>query len=104
MEMFQLFAHDLRHGASQLMIVDVSEQQVHRRPRCLFLAMGMVDQDFVETDVHLSQPALGRWGLKAQHRSQRVKGKGQRAEGTLSRTELSLITEYVDRKPLVADP
>ena len=53
-EVLQLLADDLRHGAGEVVMIHVGEQQIHRRARRLLLAMGVVDQDFFEMRINLA--------------------------------------------------
>ena len=51
--MLQLFVDDLRHFATEILVFDVREQQIHRRPGGFFFAVGMVDQNLVQVLINL---------------------------------------------------
>jgi hypothetical protein len=70
----KLFLHDLGHGAAQLFLLDVREQEVHGRAGRLLFAMGVVDEDFIQIPLDLAKPAVRRCRLKAEHDGQNEKG------------------------------
>ena len=57
-EVLQLLADNFRHLAAQLEILHIVKDQIQRRPSRLLLAVGVIDEHFVEMGVDLPQPAI----------------------------------------------
>lgn len=67
MEVVKLLVDDLGHGAGQVGLLDVGEEQVHGHAGGFLFAVGVVDEEEVEMGLDLVEPAGGGWCCKAKH-------------------------------------
>ena len=65
--MIELLVDDPGHLTAQLDALDIAENQVQRRAGRFLLAVGMIDQNFLEIGIDLREPTGGSCGGKAKH-------------------------------------
>ncbi len=63
-EMAELFLHDVGHRATEISVLDLGEQQIHRHSGRLLFAMGVVDEQFFNVVFDLRQPTVGGRGTE----------------------------------------
>ena len=73
---FQFFFDDGGHFSSQLDVVGVGVHQVKRCGSGFPFAVGVIDEDFVERKLDLSEPTNGRRGLEVKHDQAKKRGNG----------------------------
>ncbi len=74
--MLQFLLDDRRHLPPQFQIVGVRIEQIDGGRGGFSLTVCVVNQDFVERSVHLSQPTLVGFGLQMQHGLMNFTSKG----------------------------
>ena len=65
--MVEFLLSEFGEGALQKCVVRVAEQQTHRIPRGLLLAMGVVDEESVDVLQRAIRPRGARFGSQVQH-------------------------------------
>src|SRR5262249_22948370 len=62
-------------------VLDVRHEQIHRRPRRLLFAVGVIDQELFEMTADVVQPSIGGGGGEIEH-AWDFTGKGNGERGT----------------------